>query len=332
MKKLSNSKTYSQLINQKLSHFYLRKGRNFPWRKSGLSLYVILITEILLKRTNSEKVAKHWDSFFSSFRTLNDLNCASLNQLEDKLRPLGLFRQRAIQLKTLAYNVINTHGSLEEVVSFFDLPGVGQYAGNATLLMCGIPSDPPIDSNIIRVFSRIQGTYRLLDTNLVSQTFSGNDIKSAFFGVLDLAASICTPRNPSCSDCPLVSYCQFPHSKICFNSFYEYCPSSAQIIVLSSMQYKKLKTDSFLPFFFEVNLLGRKKICFTYVKKPVTALVGTVSLNMENHQITDFSPLSKNVQLQELNNLSSGINFRSPFTWMKPLKSFEDVIQVILGN
>ncbi len=67
--------------------------RDFPWRRSGISNYELILTEILLQRTNAETVSKYYDVFFNKYPDWEHLLAASIEDLEQIFKPLGLFKE-----------------------------------------------------------------------------------------------------------------------------------------------------------------------------------------------------------------------------------------------
>src|SRR5688500_18633386 len=88
-----------------LSWFQIQ-GRNFLWRRKGLSNYQYIITEVLLQRTKAETVAKFYPNFLKTFPTWRSLVNANIEILENYLKPVGLYRQRSRRLIGLAQEMV----------------------------------------------------------------------------------------------------------------------------------------------------------------------------------------------------------------------------------
>src|SRR5262245_4762015 len=95
--RLPSSREIETLQRQLLKWFALR-GRQFPWRKRRATLYQLVLPEILLQRTRAETVASFLPEFFRRYRSWDELSRATEDELGLFLRPLGLWRRRAVSL------------------------------------------------------------------------------------------------------------------------------------------------------------------------------------------------------------------------------------------
>ena len=124
-------------VSSILADYYHEHGRKFPWRDINVEPYAILVTEVMLRRTTASKVAQLWSVFFSKYKNMEQIAQSTVEDLAEDLRPLGLHRQRAKQLKHLASQIVSSFGS--ELPSSMDellaLPGLGAYSASAYLIM-----------------------------------------------------------------------------------------------------------------------------------------------------------------------------------------------------
>ena len=187
--------------------------RDFPWRKTS-DPYVILITEKLLQQTDFGHVRKLWQDFFEKFPDPRSLAEVPVSEIERTIRPLGLWRQRARQLKAIAQIIVERHGGRVpcELTELKRLPGVGDYVARATLIFaCGKPTYL-LDVNTRRVVKRF--FYRSEDvpdavvvTALESVTpRDPGECKIFYWGLIDFSSLICS-RKPKCQRCPLRGMC-----------------------------------------------------------------------------------------------------------------------------
>lgn len=207
-----NSRQLSR-FRAELLRWFENHGRKFPWRKATASKYELIIAEVLLQRTRAETVATFFPRFVREFPSWKKLGTASIAQLEDYLRPIGLWRRRAISIQALAREMVKGNGRFPtERADIEALPGVGQYIANAVLLFChGIPQ-PLLDANMARVLERVFGPRKLADIRydpylqeLAKKVVDREDAARINWAILDLAATICLPKKPRCNECPLVS-------------------------------------------------------------------------------------------------------------------------------
>jgi A/G-specific adenine glycosylase len=120
-----------------------------------LSQYELIIAEILLQRTKAETVAKFYHEFILRFPTWSDLHLASNEVVEQILKPIGLYRQRAKRLKELAKEMVfrsdNLPTSRDELET---MPMFGQYIINSIQLLIFKKPAPLIDVNMARLLER----------------------------------------------------------------------------------------------------------------------------------------------------------------------------------
>ena len=187
-------------------------GRDFPWRHTT-DEYRIVVTEILLQQTTATAVERLYSSFFDRFPNWQSLYAASEGEVEDALRPLGLYRQRSKRLKALAawvaehgWQLPSTRDELE------DVPGIGQYVASVLLAVKYGEPEPMLDVNMARVLERFFGERELADLRddpwlqlLARQSAAG---ACPGWAVLDFAATVCRKRVRLCSACVLVHRCR----------------------------------------------------------------------------------------------------------------------------
>lgn len=157
-------------------------------------------------------MAAYAPSFFDRYPDWPRLTQASTADLELALAPIGLQARRAASLKNLARAVVEEGidpGSREA-------PGIGQYISRAIAVATRNEPVPMVDSNWVRVMRRVfagawTSDYRY-DPRLQSIAHAiveASDPRSVNWAMLDLGATICLPRTPRCSVCPLESACEY---------------------------------------------------------------------------------------------------------------------------
>ena len=208
-------------FRQSLLRWFRRNGRPFPWRAKSAGSYVRVISEILLQRTQADRVNEFFREFIKAYPSWRHLADATEVQLQQVLQPLGLWRRRAASILALAREMKNRRGrfpgSRETVEA---LPGVGQYIANAILLLCHEQPQPLLDVNMARVLERNFGPRKLVDIRydphlqaLAAKVLSRGSATSLNWAILDLAGLLCLRREPLCEQCPLVSSCQFGRTR-----------------------------------------------------------------------------------------------------------------------
>lgn len=188
--------------------------RDFPWRGTR-DPYRVFVAEFLLQRTRAEQVVPVYEELVRKYPGFEELAGAYPSGLLEIIHPLGLHR-RARLLRDAARTLVGRFGSrvpssMEELTS---IEGVGTYTAAAILAALYERPAPIVDTNTLRVLGRVFGmkvkessrkqrAYRELAEHLVP----GGRARLFTYALLDLAAAICTPRNPACERCPLSRTC-----------------------------------------------------------------------------------------------------------------------------
>lgn len=197
--------------------WWRKYGRKFPWREKEASLYHKIVSEVLLQRTRAETVGVFWKTFVERFPDWTALANSSVSEIERVIQPIGLSKQRAPRLYALAKAMKQSSGKFSEAREHVEeLPGVGQYIANAIFTFAHGMPEPLLDTNMARVIERYFGERKLVDIRydpyLQSLSRTVVNARSGVFlnwAVLDLAAAVCTIRQPHCGDCPLAASCTF---------------------------------------------------------------------------------------------------------------------------
>ena len=92
-------------LRKRLLSWFKRNGRSFPWREPGTTPYEVVAAEILLQRTTAVGVARAYAGFVERYPSWDALAQAPLEGLENALRPLWLWRQKALAFKHLAQSI-----------------------------------------------------------------------------------------------------------------------------------------------------------------------------------------------------------------------------------
>jgi len=184
-------------------------GRHFSWRKNRTP-YRILIAEVLLKRTTSTAAIRLYDKFLEKYPDINSLNNASTEELKLILLPIGLYNQRAKQLKQIAeYAKKEFGGKLpQEYELLLKIPGVGDYTASAIICFSYGKDKSIVDSNVERILSRAFDVDGKVLKALAEILVSSNEPDVYNYGMLDLGAIICHYHSPKCSKCPVKIFCK----------------------------------------------------------------------------------------------------------------------------
>lgn len=204
-------------IQSKLLQWYKRDGRSYHWRNSGLSDYQYIVAEVLLQRTKADTVARYYIQFLDKFPDWKSLAETSNNDLEEILKPIGLYNQRAARLRKLAHEMVHRANLLpSDRKELEKIPFFGQYISNAIELIIFNRRMPLLDVNMARVVERLFRPRKLADIRydpylqqLAKRIVNHPKSKELNWAILDFAAIICKARVPLCEKCFLNTYCNY---------------------------------------------------------------------------------------------------------------------------
>jgi len=180
------------------------------------SAYSVWVSEVMLQQTRVETVIEYFTKWMRAFPTVADLARASLEDVNKIWAGLGYYR-RAKYLHEGAKVVLAEHGgSLPNTVEALKkIPGIGPYTAGAVASIAFGECAPLVDGNVIRVLSRLRGVaadpshkealklYWRLAAQLVDPHSPGDFNQS----LMELGATICAPKSPSCAACPVRAFC-----------------------------------------------------------------------------------------------------------------------------
>lgn len=209
--------TENSFFWKELLAWYSENGRHdFPWRNTT-DPYRILLAEFLLQQTHVRKVEEVYDRMLREYGDIRELANANMETVEAIIAPIGLKYRAARLIRTAEIICSEHHGQVpNNYIELRKLPGVGDYIANAVLCYAFDQPVVPIDTNVIRLFTRYFGytstkTRPRMDRELAQKIrshFEGMErTREANLAVLDLAGAICTARKPHSTECPLSRYC-----------------------------------------------------------------------------------------------------------------------------
>jgi A/G-specific adenine glycosylase len=205
--------TLAPAARRGLLAWFRRHRRDLPWRRTR-DPYAIWVSEVMLQQTTVKVVTPYYEAFLARFPTAADLAAAPEEEVLAAWSGLGYYH-RARNLQRGARHLIQHHaGSFPRTLeAALAVPGVGLYTGSAVLSIAyGVPL-PVVDGNVRRVLARtlaLRGPAWLKDGPFYDQAeqvldhTSPGDWNQA---LMELGATVCTPRKPACPACPLRSSC-----------------------------------------------------------------------------------------------------------------------------
>jgi A/G-specific adenine glycosylase len=202
-------------FSQQLLDWYYKNKRDLPWRQAD-SPYEIWVSEIMLQQTRVDTVIPYYERFLAAFPTVYNLADANQQQVLKLWEGLGYY-SRGRNLHQAAKMVVDKfEGSIpSDYNTITELKGIGPYTAAAVLSIAFDKKHAVVDGNVIRVLTRYYGIeedIRSGKTKKKIQSFADDLIpfdKPGDFNqaVMELGATVCTPKNPLCNQCPLSSDC-----------------------------------------------------------------------------------------------------------------------------
>eukprot|EP00924_Labyrinthula_sp_SR-Ha-C_P013436 augustus_masked-scaffold_5-processed-gene-2.0-mRNA-1 protein AED:0.14 eAED:0.14 QI:0/-1/0/1/-1/1/1/0/428 len=216
-------------LHRSLLKWYDLNKRDLDWRKVRKCLdsnevpnsqqkhaYHVWVSEIMLQQTKVEAVKGYFRQWTAKFPTIFDLENATEEEVNSCWAGLGYY-SRARNLHKAAKIICQENGGIipSTTSELKKLPGVGDYTAGAISSIVFDKQSALVDGNVVRVFSRL---------NAISKP--KNDIQLSKFcwkfaedlvpedkpgdwnqALMELGATLCTPKTPKCSTCPVSDYC-----------------------------------------------------------------------------------------------------------------------------
>ncbi|MFN4242682.1 MAG: A/G-specific adenine glycosylase [Tepidisphaerales bacterium] len=204
-----------------------RARRDLPWRRpldrpdAPLDPYAVLVSEAMLQQTQVATVIPYFNRWMQRFPTVEALAAADENEVLTYWQGLGYYR-RARNLYNAARMLVERHQGQfpRDLTALRALPGVGPYTAGAIASIAFDEPVPLVDGNVQRVLLRLDA--QLLDPRskdgqrwlweragqLVPANRPG-DFNSA---LMELGATVCSPRKPRCLNCPVAMFCEAHHA------------------------------------------------------------------------------------------------------------------------
>ncbi|BBM70246.1 A/G-specific adenine glycosylase [Rhodothermus marinus] len=199
-----------------LIDWYRRHARDLPWRRTR-DPYRIWVAEVMLQQTRVDQAGPYYERFLSAFPTVEALAAASLDDVLRCWEGLGYYA-RARNLHRAARQLVAEHGGRLPTTyeALRRLPGVGPYTAAAVASIAFGEPRAVLDGNVIRVLTRVlavaddaraSATRRALQ-EVADALISAEEPGTFNQALMELGATVCTPVQPRCSECPLREVCR----------------------------------------------------------------------------------------------------------------------------
>lgn len=202
-------------LTSRLGAWFDVARRDLPWRRTR-DPYAIWLSEVMLQQTRVATVVEYFGRFLERFPTVEALAAAEADEVLGAWSGLGYYR-RARALHLGAREVVARYGGAlpRDAAALRAIPGIGAYTAGAIASIAFGRREPLVDGNVARVLARVFGidddvrapatAKRLwaLAERLVPSDSPGRHNEA----LMELGATVCTPREPKCLVCPLRDLC-----------------------------------------------------------------------------------------------------------------------------
>jgi A/G-specific adenine glycosylase len=203
-------------LRRALLSWYRKTRRDLPWRRTR-DPYAIWVSETMLQQTRVETAVHYYERFLERFPDLHSLATADTDDVLGEWAGLGYYG-RARNLQAAARQVIEEWGGElpDDVDGLSSLKGVGRYTAGAVASIAFDRPAPVVDGNVTRVLTRLLEiredvrsapvVKRLWqEAEALARGKSPGDLNQA---LMELGATVCTPRSPHCEVCPIAPHCR----------------------------------------------------------------------------------------------------------------------------
>jgi A/G-specific adenine glycosylase len=206
---MNSAQARKDKFRKQLLSWYDAHARNLPWRENR-DPYRVWLSEIMLQQTRVAAVIEYYHNFLRRFPTIEKLAATREASVLAAWSGLGYYR-RARMLHAAAKVVVRElDGKFPETAgSLRELPGIGRYTSAAIASIAFGEPVAVVDGNVERVLQRIAG--KQLDAAKIwemAEEFLDRERPGDFNqAMMELGATICTPRGPGCLTCPVIELC-----------------------------------------------------------------------------------------------------------------------------
>lgn len=204
-------------IVRAVNEWFVREGRDLPWRQPDFGAWGILVSEVMLQQTPVARVIPRLQEWLERWPTPADLAAVPAGEAVRAWHRLG-YPRRALRLHAAAVAITEHHGGVvpEDVGELLTLPGIGDYTARAVAAFAYGHRHPVVDTNVRRVIARaVDGQGEAgppairRDLNAMEALLPKDlaDARLANAAIMELGAIVCTARAPRCDVCPIAEQC-----------------------------------------------------------------------------------------------------------------------------
>ena len=198
-----------------LLQWYAENRRLFLWRETK-DPYKVWLSEIILQQTRTAQGTPYYERFIEAFPTVKDLAMATEDRVLKLWQGLGYYSRARNLHQTAQYIYRERKGVFPDTFQdLIALRGVGDYTASAIASICYDLPEAVVDGNVYRFLSRYFGIAIPINTKQSHREFKKkatllmDSTQPGTFNqaLMEFGALQCTPKNPSCGQCPFASSC-----------------------------------------------------------------------------------------------------------------------------
>lgn len=194
----------------KLEKWFRQDPRPLPWRDT-YDPYHVWVSEVMLQQTQVDTVLPYYRRWIARFPTLGDLAESREDEVLHLWSGLGYYN-RARNFRRAAIEVVGNRGGRvpQDHDALISLPGIGRYMAGAILSIAFDKPHPIVDGNVRRVLARYNGWQDPKDADVwedAERVVCAASPRLVNQGMMELGATVCTPKAPKCGICPWHTDC-----------------------------------------------------------------------------------------------------------------------------
>ena len=200
----------------RLQPWFEADHRDLTWRRTR-DPYAIWVSEIMLQQTRVETVERYYADFIARFPDVGTLAAADEDAVLGAWSGLGYYRRARLLHRGARYVADELQGHIpKDAPALRQIPGVGRYTAGAIASIAFNRAEPLVDGNVARVLSRVraeqdpkqQGADAKEHWTLTAAILRHGKPRVLAQALMELGATVCTPKSPTCLLCPIRDLCQ----------------------------------------------------------------------------------------------------------------------------
>ena len=197
-------------MTRSLEDWFRKTHRQLPWRET-YDPYHVWVSEVMLQQTQVDTALPYYERFLARFPTVETLARSSESEVLGLWSGLGYY-SRARNFRAAAEQVMVEHGGElpNSHAALLKLPGIGRYMAGAIMSIAFNEPYPIVDGNVRRVLSRVNGWEQAKDAIIweaADTAVHSGEPRIVNQAMMELGATLCTPKAPQCSACPWMRTC-----------------------------------------------------------------------------------------------------------------------------